>query len=247
MGTESVRITQGGKHFGAVSVLRDLDLSVGEGEFVAVLGSSGSGKSTLLRILSGLEALDAGTVTWDSDGNRPRTGVVFQRPLLMPWLTVTENVAYAKRFAAHRADFDQSRVTVLMARFGVDQLAERYPDQLSGGQAQRVAILRAVATNPRLLLLDEPFSALDPTTRADLQGWLAQLAAALRVTVVLVTHDVDEALRLAERVILLGSDGRLRDQWQVAGTGTVDNADLRQEILAQYDADRTSVVGGVRS
>lgn len=247
MGTESVRIAQGGKQFGAVTVLRDIELSVGDGEFVAVLGSSGSGKSTLLRVLAGLESLDTGTVTWNSDGNRPRTGVVFQRPLLMPWLTVAENVSYAKRFAAHRSDFDQERVAELMARFGVDQLADRYPDQLSGGQAQRVAILRAVATNPRLLLLDEPFSALDPTTRADLQGWLGQLAAALRVTVVLVTHDVDEALRLAERVILLGSDGRLRNQWEISDAAPVGHADLRQEILAQYDACRASVVGGVRS
>jgi len=135
----------------------------------------------------------------------------------------------------------------LMTRFGVDQLADRYPDQLSGGQAQRVAILRAVATNPRLLLLDEPFSALDPTTRADLQGWLAELAAALRVTVVLVTHDVDEALRLAERVVLLGADGRLRNQWAVDGTGPDGQDGLRHEILAQYDADRAGATAGARS
>jgi len=135
----------------------------------------------------------------------------------------------------------------LMTRFGVDQLADRYPDQLSGGQAQRVAILRAVATNPRLLLLDEPFSALDPTTRADLQGWLAELAAALRVTVVLVTHDVDEALRLAERVVLLGADGRLRNQWAVDGTEPDGQDGLRREILAQYDADRAGATAGARS
>ncbi|MGV0625890.1 ABC transporter ATP-binding protein [Mycolicibacter minnesotensis] len=233
MGTESVRIAQGHKRYGSVTVLRDIDVSVGDGEFVAVLGRSGSGKSTLLRVLAGLDRLDAGTVSWNSDGNRPRTGVVFQRPLLMPWLTVAENVGYARRFAAHRADFDQQRATELMARFGVDQLADRYPDQLSGGQAQRVAILRAVATNPRLLLLDEPFSALDPTTRTDLQGWLAELAAELRVTVVLVTHDVDEALRLAGRVLLLGADGRLRNQWAL-GPETTGRADLRQEILGQY-------------
>ncbi|ORV50270.1 nitrate ABC transporter ATP-binding protein [Mycolicibacter engbaekii] len=247
MGTESVRVTQGSKRFGSVAVLRNIDFSVGDGEFVAVLGASGSGKSTLLRVLAGLETLDGGTVTWHSAGNRPRTGVVFQRPLLMPWLSVADNVTYARRFAAHRAEFDQARAAELMARFGVDQLADRYPDQLSGGQAQRVAILRAVATNPRLLLLDEPFSALDPTTRTDLQGWLGQLAAELRVTVVLVTHDVDEALRLAERIVLLGADGQLRDEWTV-GTGTPDRlAVVRQEILARYDADRSTVAGGVPS
>ncbi|WP_409435723.1 ABC transporter ATP-binding protein [Mycobacterium sp. SMC-14] len=243
MGTESVRVARGSKRFGAVTVLREINFSVGDGEFVAVLGSSGSGKSTLLRVLAGLESLDGGTVTWNSDGNRQRTGVVFQRPLLMPWLSVADNVAYARRFAAHRADFDQARATELMTRFGVDQLADRYPDQLSGGQAQRVAILRAVATNPRLLLLDEPFSALDPTTRTDLQGWLAQLAAELRVTVVLVTHDVDEALRLAERVVLLGADGRLRSEWSVSSTAPGGHTGLRQEILAHYDAEPIGVAG----
>lgn len=236
MGTESVRITQGNKRFGSLPVLNDIDMSVGDGEFVAVLGRSGSGKSTLLRVLAGLESLDSGTITWNSAGNRPRTGVVFQRPLLMPWLSVEENVRYAKRFAAHRADFDQTRATELMRRFGVDQLAARYPDQLSGGQEQRVAILRAVATNPRLLLLDEPFSALDPTTRADLQGWLADLAAELRVTVVLVTHDVEEALRLAHRVLLLSTDGQLRAQWEVGARCTDGHAELRRQILTHYDA-----------
>src|SRR5438270_1423584 len=153
----------------------------------------------------------------------------------MPWVSVAQNVGYAKRFATHRADFDQSRVTGLMARFGVDDLAARCPDQLSGGQAQRVAILRAVATNPRLLLLDEPFSALDPSTRADLQGWLGDLAAALRITVVLVTHDVDEALRLADRVVLLGADGRLRNEWVLAGTPSERSTSVRQDILEYYD------------
>lgn len=247
MGTESLRITAGNKRFGAVTVLRNIDLAVGDGEFVAVLGRSGSGKSTLLRVLAGLETLDAGALTWPADGDRPCTGVVFQRPLLMPWLNVADNVVYARRFAAHRAGFDQERAAELMARFGVDQLADRYPDQLSGGQAQRVAILRAVATNPRLLLLDEPFSALDPTTRADLQGWLAEVAAALRVTVVLVTHDVDEALRLAQRVVLLGADGHLRSQWTIDRTTLDGHAGIRQEILGQYGFDYIAVAGAVPS
>jgi ABC-type nitrate/sulfonate/bicarbonate transport system ATPase subunit len=156
---------------------------------------------------------------------------VFQRPLLMPWLTVTENIVFATRFAAQRGGYDPSYPAELTTRFGLQALADRYPDQLSGGQAQRVAVLRAVAARPRLLLLDEPFSALDPATRADLQGWLGELAAALEVTVVLVTHDVDEALRLADRVLLL-SGGRIRTQWTVSEHESRDQ--LRAEVLDHY-------------
>jgi sulfate transport system ATP-binding protein len=234
MGTDAVRLTAATKRFGATAALSDVDLAVGDGEFLAVLGRSGSGKSTLLRVLAGLETLTAGGISWHDDGDRPRTGVVFQQPLLMPWLTVAENVAFAGRFAAHRDGIDAERVTQLMSRFGVDALAGRYPDQLSGGQAQRVSILRAVASHPRLLLLDEPFSALDPANRADLQSWLAELATELAVTVVLVTHDIDEALGLADRIVLLGPDGRTAGQWHLADV-TTDKALLRTEIRQHYD------------
>ena len=118
-----------------------------------------------------------------------------------------------------------------MRRFGVDGLADRYPDQLSGGQAQRVAILRAVATRPQVLLLDEPFSALDPATRADLQQWLTTLTTELGVTVLLVTHDVEEALALAQRVVLLADGGRIQRQWRL---GEADRSGLRDEILSHY-------------
>jgi sulfate transport system ATP-binding protein len=118
-----------------------------------------------------------------------------------------------------------------MRRFGVDGLADRYPDQLSGGQAQRVAILRAVATRPQVLLLDEPFSALDPATRADLQQWLTTLTAELGVTVLLVTHDVEEALALAQRVVLLADGGRIQRQWRL---GEADQSGLRDEIPSHY-------------
>ncbi|KAA0112030.1 ABC transporter ATP-binding protein [Mycolicibacterium sp. P1-5] len=234
MGTESVRISAGAKRFGVSTALRDIDLSIEEGEFLAVLGRSGSGKSTLLRVLAGLDTLSSGDITWSGAGSRPRTGVVFQQPLLMPWLTVAENVAFAGRFAAHRDAFNDEHVAQLLERFGIDSLAPRYPDQLSGGQAQRVAILRAVATNPVLLLLDEPFSALDPATRGDLQRWLADLAATLTTTVVLVTHDVDEALGLADRVVLLGSDGALHGRWHLGEADSAGTSGVRREILDRY-------------
>jgi sulfate transport system ATP-binding protein len=235
VGTDALRISNGAKRFGDTAALSGIDLHIHAGEFLAVLGRSGSGKSTLLRICAGLDALSTGTLTWPGDGNRPRTGVVFQQPLLMPWLTVGDNVAFARRFGAQRAGFDAGHAARLLNRFGLDQLADRYPDELSGGQAQRVAILRAVATRPQLLLLDEPFSALDPATRADLVGWLRDLAAELdSTTVVLVTHDVDEALSLARRIVLL-DDGRIRADWTVEADGTPSRA----EILDQYRADST--------
>ncbi|SER90456.1 sulfate transport system ATP-binding protein [Mycobacterium sp. 88mf] len=232
MGTHALRIANGVRYFGETPALTDIDLQIRTGEFLAVLGPSGSGKSTLLRICAGLDALSTGTLTWSGAGTRPRTGVVFQQPLLMPWLTVAGNVAFARRFAAQRSGFDADDAAKLITRFGLDHLAARYPDELSGGQAQRVAILRAVATRPQLLLLDEPFSALDPATRADLVGWLGELARELDITVVLVTHDVDEALSLAQRIVLLDR-GRIRADWAVGSDGTP----TRSEILDEYRTD----------
>lgn len=231
--TGTVRIVGGHKSFGAARpALADVDLTIDDGDFLAILGRSGSGKSTLLRVIAGLEQLTSGTVEW-STGNgvaRPHTGVVFQQPLLMPWLNARENVLFAGRFAANRASFEPEYAQELLRHFDLERVADQYPDQLSGGQAQRVSIIRAVATRPRLLLLDEPFSALDPAIRGDLRTWLADLAVELGITVVLVTHDVDEALQLASRVVLLGPDGRIRREWQPRA----DDEELRQEILDHY-------------
>ncbi|WP_077080238.1 ABC transporter ATP-binding protein [Mycobacterium numidiamassiliense] len=233
MATGTVRIVDGHKRFGAGShALAGIDLTIDDSDFLAILGRSGSGKSTLLRVIAGLESLTSGTVEWSSGNGvaRPHTGVVFQQPLLMPWLTAGENVVFAGRFAANRQSFQPEYAQELLRRFDLERVADQYPDQLSGGQAQRVSIIRAVATRPRLLLLDEPFSALDPAIRGDLRTWLADLAAELGITVVLVTHDVDEAVELASRIVLLGVDGRIRREWRPDGT----NDELRQEILGHY-------------
>jgi ABC-type nitrate/sulfonate/bicarbonate transport system ATPase subunit len=233
--TGTVRIVDGHKHFGTGShALASIDLTIDDGDFLAILGRSGSGKSTLLRVIAGLEELTSGTVEW-STGNgvaRPHTGVVFQQPLLMPWLTAGENVVFAGRFAANRKSFEPEYAQELLQRFDLGRVADQYPDQLSGGQAQRISIIRAVATRPRLLLLDEPFSALDPAIRGDLRTWLADVAAEIGVTVVLVTHDVDEALQLASRIVLLGADGRIRREWRPGSDGP--NGELREEILSHY-------------
>jgi ABC-type nitrate/sulfonate/bicarbonate transport system ATPase subunit len=233
--TGTVRIVDGHKRFGTGSyALSSIDLTIDDGDFLAILGRSGSGKSTLLRVIAGLEELTSGTVEW-STGNsvaRPHTGVVFQQPLLMPWLTAGENVVFAGRFAANRKSFRPEYAQELLRRFDLERVADQYPDQISGGQAQRVSIIRAVATRPRLLLLDEPFSALDPAIRGELRIWLADLAAELGITVVLVTHDVDEAVQLSSRIVLLGADGRIRREWRPGDSAP--NGELREEILSHY-------------
>ncbi|WP_305093444.1 ABC transporter ATP-binding protein [Prescottella sp. R16] len=249
MGTRAVSIVQGCKSFGGRRrpVLDGVNLDVDHGEMLAVVGGSGSGKSTLLRIVAGLDHLDSGTVTWDgvSGHDRPRTGVVFQKPLLMPWLTVRENVRIGDRFAANRDVFDPSYADGLLTRFGLAEVADSYPDELSGGQAQRVSVIRAVSVRPQLLLLDEPFSALDPAIRGDLQHWLAGVAEELGCTTVLVTHDIDEAIVLGHRIVLVGEGGTVRREWNCAETpvgaeaGALDG--LRADILAAY---RTAAVVG---
>jgi ABC-type nitrate/sulfonate/bicarbonate transport system ATPase subunit len=244
MGTHALRLTSGVKVHqgptGAVTAFRDLDLEVADGEIVALLGASGCGKSTLLRILAGLDDLTAGTleVPRRADG-RHDAGIVFQDPHLLPWLTVRDNVALGLRYRANR-DVEVTEVDELLAVMGITPLADALPAQLSGGQAQRVAIARTAVTSPPLLLLDEPFAALDPLTRRSLQDWLVHVRDLLDLTVVLVTHDVDEALHLGDRVALLrgGAHGVVAT-WDARGIDRDDPALLtaRHQLLARYAAD----------
>ncbi|WP_328825258.1 ABC transporter ATP-binding protein [Tomitella gaofuii] len=240
MGTRALELTGVRKSFnGRDDVLRGVDLSVDGGELLVILGRSGSGKSTLLRVLADLESPDEGTVDWVGlDGARARIGMVFQQPLLLPWLSVHENIRLGGRFAANREGFDEAFAGELLEHFDLGHLAHSMPDELSGGQAQRIAIIRAAAVRPQALLLDEPFSALDPAVRADLQDWLVTLSGELGCTTILVTHDVDEALRLGDRIVLLGDQGAFRREWRCAGVG-FDRDMVRGDILDEYrDAAR---------
>lgn len=223
---------------GGRALFDDLDLRVFAGESLVLLGPSGVGKSTLLRLLAGLEEPAGGDLRVGSTsgaGGAHSYAVVFQKPLLYPWLSVRENVALGGRFRALRGRVDTSHVDELLQHFGISELADARPDQISGGQAQRVAVVRAAATRPEILLLDEPFSALDPVTRADSQRWLVGVTADLGVTTVMVTHDVDEALVVGSRIALLGSSGRVKDEWANPSHGSTDSdPDLRADILAAY-------------
>jgi sulfonate transport system ATP-binding protein len=187
-----------------VRALGGISISVAEGEIVAVVGGSGCGKSTMLRVVSGLERPTHGRVVLDGTeitAPHEKIGIVFQEPRLLPWLSVAHNVGFglADRPKAER----DARVAAQLDRVSLTDKATVWPRELSGGQAQRVAIARALVTRPEVLLLDEPFSALDAFTRVDLQDHLLDLWADLKPTLIVVTHDVDEAIVLADRVVIL--------------------------------------------
>jgi sulfonate transport system ATP-binding protein len=223
------------------AALEGVSLAVRQGEILAVIGASGCGKSTLLRLIAGLEAPSAGSVRLDGvrlDGPSPRLGVVFQEPRLMPWLKLADNVAFGLPRRLPRAERTRLAEAAL-ARVGLARFAGALPKTLSGGMAQRAAIARALVTKPPVLLLDEPFSALDALTRQSLQDELLRLWAEDRPTMMLVTHDLDEALYLADRVVVLGGHpGRVRLELEVSlprprprdGTAL---ADLRTRLFAE--------------
>jgi sulfonate transport system ATP-binding protein len=189
-----------------------IDLTVDTQEIVAVIGPSGCGKSTILRLIAGLEEPSSGRVTvagHEVRGPDRSAGIVFQQPRLMPWLTVTQNVA----FGLERGPSSRQETEEVIDRVGLSGFASALPRELSGGMAQRVAIARALVTKPPVLLLDEPFSALDAFTRIDLQSHLLDVWDWYRPTLFLVTHDVDEALVLADRIVVLGgSPGTIQSE-----------------------------------
>jgi len=206
------------KSFGTFHALRDVSLTVETGELLALLGPSGCGKTTLLRIIAGLEVPDQGAVqlngheTSRQSARERRVGFVFQHYALFRHMTVFENVAYGLRVKprAERPSEKEihDRVMALLQMVQLDFLVDRYPSQLSGGQRQRVALSRALAVEPQVLLLDEPFGALDARVRRELRRWLRRLHEKIHVTSVFVTHDQEEALEVADRVVVMNS-GRI--------------------------------------
>jgi sulfonate transport system ATP-binding protein len=200
-----------------VNALERFSAEIRLGEIVAIIGGSGCGKSTLLRAVAGLDRATTGTVTLDETaitGPHAKIGIIFQEPRLLPWLSVADNIGFGLSEAPSHVR--REKVARALARVGLTDKANAWPRELSGGQAQRVAIARALVPQPEVLLLDEPFSALDAFTRRDLQDHLLDLWADTRPTLVLVTHDVDEAVVLADRVLVMRPrPGRLFDEIRI--------------------------------
>ncbi|MCJ2088463.1 ABC transporter ATP-binding protein [Methylobacterium sp. E-005] len=208
---DAVRFAYGGS--AGAPVLENLSLSVEEGAFVAILGPSGGGKSTVLKLLSGLIRPQGGTIRIDGTpvtGPRRDVGMVFQKPMLLPWRNVRDNVLLPAGFARAASAREVARADALLATVGLSDSVKLYPGQLSGGMAQRVGLARMLLHDPRLLLLDEPFSALDAMTREHLSLELQRLWMEERRTALFVTHSIPEALFLADRVVVLaGRPGRI--------------------------------------
>ena len=209
----SIEIRNVDKQFGDFQALRDVSLDIRSGELIALLGPSGCGKTTLLRIIAGLESADSGTILFSGEDTtdvhvRDRgVGFVFQHYALFRHMTVFENVAFGLRMKPRKERPKEAviheKVHALLKLVQLDWLADRYPAQLSGGQRQRIALARALAVEPKVLLLDEPFGALDAKVRKELRRWLRRLHDELHVTTIFVTHDQEEALEVADRVVVM--------------------------------------------
>jgi sulfonate transport system ATP-binding protein len=215
-GTPLLDVHVRAKRFAERAILRDVRLQLAAGEVVGLVGASGCGKSTLLRIVAGLDARFDGAVRLAGRAHSEPTrdiGFIFQEPRLMPWCSVADNIA----FETGKPDRADPRVTALLAEVGLSGYEDALPRQLSGGQAQRVALARGLYARPRVLLLDEPFSAVDAFTRMRLQDVLLALVRRHGIGVLMVTHDVDEAVYLSDRVLVMEADpGGLREEIPVA-------------------------------
>ncbi|GGJ91950.1 ABC transporter ATP-binding protein [Pseudomonas matsuisoli] len=222
-------------------VLRKIDLTLADNEFVSVVGTSGCGKSTLLSIAAGLEDYDAGLVAVDGEpitGAGRDRGVVFQSYTLLPWLTARQNIEFALKAAGKSGAECRAIADEHLALVNLSDAADAYPNELSGGMKQRVAIARALSYRPKILLMDEPFGALDAMTRRQMQELLTQVWEAHRLTVMFVTHDVEEAVYLSDRIVVMGM-GHIKRTYDVPLprprhediTGTPEFIDLQRRVL----------------
>ncbi|MCO6008451.1 ABC transporter ATP-binding protein [Actinoallomurus purpureus] len=230
--------------FGETLALAKIDLEVKNGEFVTFVGPSGCGKTTLMNVIAGLQQPTSGRVMMDGAdiaGKPGHVGYMFQKDLLIPWRTVTGNIVLGAALTGRATKSDRTAARELAARYGLGDFVDHYPHALSGGMRQRVALMRTLAFHKEVLLLDEPFGALDAQTRLEMQQWLLEVWADSGRTVLFITHDVDEAVFLADRVVVMSArPGRIQDVHEVAvpRPRTVDTLmspefmDLKSQVLS---------------
>ncbi|MEN1832752.1 ABC transporter ATP-binding protein [Pseudomonas lijiangensis] len=229
------------------NVLENFDLQLAKGEIVSILGPSGVGKSSLLRVLAGLQTPREGTVSLLGEplqGPHPRVAVAFQDPSLLPWLNLEKNVAFGLDFARQPQLTDterKGRIDQAIGEVGLEHARNYYPAQLSGGMAQRTALARCLARQPQVLLLDEPFGALDEVTRTDMQQLLLRVIARHGTAALLITHDIDEALLLSDRILLLGNTpARVLGEWRI------ELPQPRAELVDELGALRIDILKTLR-
>ncbi len=226
---------------GSVTALRGMNLTVNEGDFISLLGPSGCGKSTALRLIAGLMQPTEGRLLWEGVHSRGDIGVVFQEPTLMPWATVEQNVFLPFRLRRQSFASVRGRVADALSLVGLEKFAGAYPRELSGGMKMRVSIARAMVTNPRLILMDEPFAALDEITRQKLNDDLLAMKAQIGCTVIFVTHSVFESVFLSDRIVVMASGGgRVVDELTVTAPYP---RDMAFRTSTEYAA-HTQVVSG---
>jgi NitT/TauT family transport system ATP-binding protein/sulfonate transport system ATP-binding protein len=229
-------------------ILKDINLSVFEGEFISILGASGCGKTTLLRLIAGLDPVQEGKIILDGEpvhGPDSKRGYVFQQGCLFPWLTVEDNIAMGLKI---RGVYKQNKDKVrdFIEKIGLGGFEKNFPHQISGGMAQRVAIARALINDPEILLLDEPMGALDSFTRADIQNLLLELRKERNTTMILVTHDIDEALYLSDRIVIMTPrPGRISEVLEIRDSfprerGSAQFLEKRRNILERFNLARSN-------
>jgi NitT/TauT family transport system ATP-binding protein len=224
---------------GTVTALKGMNLTVNAGDFISLLGPSGCGKSTALRLIAGLMQPTQGRILWEGAHDTGDLGVVFQEPTLMPWATVARNVYLPFRLRGQSFTSVEPEIREALSLVGLEKFADAYPRELSGGMKMRVSIARALVTNPRLILMDEPFAALDEITRQKLNNDLLALKAKIGCTVIFVTHSVFESVFLSDRIIVMAArPGRVVDEIRV---DTAYPRDMAFRTSAEYAA-HTSVV-----